>query len=108
MLVCDFISMRKRIGQSLRGKKGLSTTASLQRRGAIGIVYRTNKLLAMCEMWKLQRHPPMLLMLTILRKSSCLTADLWSSRFDLRVVVTLCGYMFSGPQTTEVSIVVAA
>lgn len=59
----------------------------------------------MCEMWKLQKHPPMLLMLTILRK---LTADLWSSRFDLRVVVTLCGYMFSGPQTTEVSIVVAA
>lgn len=107
MLVCDFISMRKRIGQSLRGKKGLSTTASLQRRGAIGIVYRTNKLLAMCEMWKLQRHPPMLLMLTILRKSSCLTADLWSSRFDLRVVVTLCGYMFR-LQTTEVSIVVAA
>lgn len=49
----------------------------------------------------------MLLMLTILRKSSCLTADLWSSRFDLRVVVTLCGYMFR-PQTTEVSIVVAA
>lgn len=65
-------------------------------------------LLAMCEMWKLQKHPAMLFMLTIHRKSSCLTADLWLSRFDPRVVVTLCGYVFSGPQTTEISIFVAA
>ena len=80
--ICDFIFMRKWNGQSLRRKKGLSTTASLHRRGAIGgIVYKTNKLLAMCEMWKLQKHSPMLFILTILWKSSCLTADLWSSQF---------------------------